>query len=618
MGKGKDGCPGIPMALSEEDMDAMAATAVGERLREKIAETVSPEAAGRDWAELSGYYTELTEIRGPREDLNVICAPDGAMGHPGYYMSSTARIALDGNILPVSPSLLDTDDDEHLAALSALQGVFIHELGHANHSDEMRPALNGEESEYATLLEEIRMEARAIDDRNADAVWLRAATRQIIMDGDQSPDDIQNRAHAARLAVLLEGRVASGTLKPEDIAEVTKALETIFTPEEMEELRDIFEKTCALQDHQTDEMTEQARRLRELIGEPPPSGQGGEGQGEGQGEGEGEGQGEGEGEGGGALTDKQKEDLSQAVSHVVENVSDEANEEIAQGPEGAELDKAAEQIKKNAGGKAAPGSPGGSDPGAGAPSGQAISVRMREPSDAERSARYRLTAMLRKARYRDRDKVELQADAPPGKLRTRAAMQGAADKSRGRRSAAKPWKRNRRRQTDQPKLRVGLVMDVSGSMHASAPTVSSAMWVLANSVHDIDGQAAGYSFGDSWDTIVGAERRPRQVTEFRGEHGTMNPGAAIQKAVADLDLDQPGPRVLVVVSDGGWYGDDSPTGDLGDAELQKLKDDGVVVLHVNVGHEPSEHPASRTCVLGSVEEIPEVIGQACLEELQKA
>jgi hypothetical protein len=107
------------------------------------------------------------------------------------------------------------------------------------------------------------------------------------------------------------------------------------------------------------------------------------------------------------------------------------------------------------------------------------------------------------------------------------------------------------------------------------------------------------------------------VADFGASGGTLNPGYAVQQAIKDLALDEPGPRVVVVVSDGGWTDTDSE-GDLADKELQKLKDDGVVILQVMVGETPSEHVASQTCVLDSVDEIPSVIGQACVTELEKA
>ena len=182
---------------------------------------------------------------------------------------------------------------------------------------------------------------------------------------------------------------------------------------------------------------------------------------------------------------------------------------------------------------------------------------------------------------------------------------------------AKPWKQTKRKRVEQPKLRVAVLADVSLSMSEVTPTVSSTMWVVANAVHDTGGLAAGYSFGASWDTIVSAGSPPKQVADFGASGGTLNPGYAVQQAIKDLALDEPGPRVVVVVSDGGWTDTDSE-GDLADKELQKLKDDGVVILQVMVGETPSEHVASQTCVLDSVDEIPSVIGQACVTELEKA
>ena len=96
----------------------------------------------------------------------------------------------------------------------------------------------------------------------------------------------------------------------------------------------------------------------------------------------------------------------------------------------------------------------------------------------------------------------------------------------------------------------------------------------------------------------------------------MNPGYAIQQADQDLDLSLPGPRILVIVSDGAWAS--TTSGDLADQELERLMALGVAVLLVNVDFDPVPHPASRVCVLDSVDEIPEVIGGACLSELSGA
>ena len=96
----------------------------------------------------------------------------------------------------------------------------------------------------------------------------------------------------------------------------------------------------------------------------------------------------------------------------------------------------------------------------------------------------------------------------------------------------------------------------------------------------------------------------------------MNPGQAILRAEADLEMGMPGPRVLVIVSDGGWAS--TADGDLADREIERLMAQGVAVLQVNVDFDPVQHPANRICILDSVDEIPEIIGGACLAELSAA
>lgn len=566
-------------------------------LRKKVAASVSPAAAGPGWASLSKHFTELADARSPREDLNVICAPEAALGHPGYYMPATARIALDGKILPEEPESLDTDNPEHFKSLAALQGVFVHELGHAVHTDSMREAIEGKESAGSTLLEEIRMEARAIEDRPKDAAWIRAAAQHLILQGEVGQASPKTKSQAVQAAILTEGRVAAGSLKSEDVEAVSQALDSILEPEERKELKAIIEAAVDTQDGQTEEMTELARRLRELAGEPQGWNiQPGE---------------DGEGEGA-ELTPQQAEALEAAAKQAADNAAEQAATELIHDAEGAQVDEALEQVEADE-------SSDDEKPrsrGLGAPSGEAMHGSLRDPDSQEKRARNRLSQLLKRARFRDRDRIKIGSDLPPGRLRGREAMRGSADKAMGRLPSAKPWRKTKRKRVEQPKLRVGLVVDVSGSMSSVIPTVSSTMWVVANAVHDAGGKAAGYSFGDSWNVVVEAQHPPKQVTSFGNGGGTMNPGFAIQKAAQDLDFDLPGPRVLVVVSDGAWawQGDT----DLADQELEKLIAQGVVVLSVNVEWEPSEHPSSRTCILDTVEEIPEIIGGACLDELKSA
>jgi Mg-chelatase subunit ChlD len=72
---------------------------------------------------------------------------------------------------------------------------------------------------------------------------------------------------------------------------------------------------------------------------------------------------------------------------------------------------------------------------------------------------------LEKAKYRDRDVTEAVRSEPPGgRLRARAMVQGAAMRERGIMQQPEPWERKVRKQTDEPTLNVGVLVDISGSM----------------------------------------------------------------------------------------------------------------------------------------------------------
>jgi hypothetical protein len=357
------------MSLAARTSNRTRNTTAGAMLRKRVAMTVNPAAAGPGWAALSEHLTELAEARSPRSDLNVLVAPRATAFSvaerdkvdkegkpvkpvPGYYMPAAARIALDGDLLPAAPDKLRPDvDPEHFRALAALQGVFVHELGHAVHTDSMDPARAARGTQaQVTLLEEIRMEARAVEDRPADAKWLRAAATQLIVE-ERDDSKEMTEGGAAHLAVLTEGRVAAGSLKVDDVLGVSAALEEIFEEDVLAQLRAIMEETTMVDDGDNDSMIALAQRLADLI--PTPEGEPGSGGGEGM--------------GGGAVSETAAEKLRKAVADAAEAASEESAKEIESGVEGDEVEDMAEAAASAA--AEAEATPGGETGGAGGSAG---------------------------------------------------------------------------------------------------------------------------------------------------------------------------------------------------------------------------------------------------------
>lgn len=673
-------------------------TSAGAMLRRQVVMTKKPAHAGPGWRAMGEHYTQLCEYRSDRYDLTVFVAPGATQfaadegfnrdAPPGYYLPTHARIALDGDLIPVSPEQLDTTDPEHFKALSTLQGVFVHELGHAMHSDSIRPAWESKYHDVVRLLEEIRMEARTCEDREDNHKWLRASASNLIV-AENSGKTPSNKSEAASLAVLVVGRLYAGSLTDTDVADVDAVLATIFDPAEHAELHSILKDTCAVADGDCDALIDCARRLIDLCqedgdgdGDGEGEGAGGEGDGEGSegsgkadsaGKGKGKGKGkasgsddvedgsgsgsgdedsDGDGEGGSGSasgdedSDSEDEDgsgsgedgedsdgenpwekLSEAVAKAAADAQEQAAEELQADAAGEDVEDVADAAREDARNTARGDlddadaeltdnhdSDDGGSHGRGRRSSR-VTFGPREPQTPERHQRNKLAKILRRARWRDRDSITVSSIVPPGRLRAREAMRGSAERSMGRAVSAKPFKQTKRRTVEQPKLKVAVLCDVSGSMGGVVGAVSSAMWVVANAVNDCEGKMVGVAFGDEARIVVEPGKAPKRVLDFPANGGMESIGSAMQLADEQLDLSNPmGPRLVIIVSDGYWTSDREAT--LANDEMRRVQATGAKIIQVNLGSEPIDHGADQIVTLTDAEQMADLIGNACVTALK--
>ena len=139
---------------------------------------------------------------------------------------------------------------------------------------------------------------------------------------------------------------------------------------------------------------------------------------------------------------------------------------------------------------------------------------------------------------------------PPGRLRTRAMVQGAADKAAGRMSKVEPWRKTIRRHVDDPTLTVGVIVDISGSMGAAMDPMAVSAWVLSEAVKRVQGKCAMAYYGNSVFPTLKPGQHLEKINVYSAEDGTEKFNSAFKAIDGALELlHGTGARLLVIVSD---------------------------------------------------------------------
>ena len=419
------------------------------------------ELAAPGWRALSDELAARAESITGRLAINVACAPGSGQGHPGFWLPALSHIGLEGNLLPVDPALLDHHDRAHHAAFCVLYGVYLHEIGHADHTPASGPRDTSALAEARATLEEIRMEARVVDCRPQDARWIRCAVLRLNVADAAVHAAGASVYGAATLATLTEGRVLAGTLELDDVTGLTELLDDALG-EVREPLRLLWADVVELDDADEDGMTACAQRFIELVG-----------------------------------CESESPDLPDGLMDALLEMLDQAAEEVAEAA-ARECDSEPTLIRVRDRAEAGDPEP---DPRERVTSYEAVGDSVvewgyRAATRAERYARAALARALQRARHRDRDVTEVRQPGPPGKLHMRSAMQASGQRARGAVVTAKPWKAKRRRIVEAPTLRLGVLVDTSGSMGPYCDAISSALWTITGAVCDTQGKAAAVAFGD--------------------------------------------------------------------------------------------------------------------------
>jgi hypothetical protein len=447
----------------------------------------------------------------------------------------------------------------------AVAGAVLHEAMHARHTKFDLKGLTpvAKENPYLADLvmwfEETRIELRGRRHYPRNRSFMRACALKLSLRELPDPDTLAARGSMgmSQLLLISAARVDIGVLDYDDVKTTTDAIKAHFGDKLYDRLRAIWWKAqrenC---DRDFAPLLKHARdwldALKEEGHEPPPpikmmvmsiSGVGDPDAGDGEGEPGDEGMGE------------MMRGLVESLGEEAENTEVDAQSEAyaQEGQEGREESAKGKAAKakedKTHRDEAAKVFGKGTAPSSVDETNSRLTTK-RDPNVRERSAAVTLSKLLDKARYRERVVVPTTSIAPPGRLRGRAAVQAAADRAAGRHSAVPMWKGKRRINTEDPVLKVGLLVDISGSMSGAMQPMATTAWVLSEAVRRIQGKVAAVYYGNSCFPVLKPGQHFKEVHVYTAPDGTERFTQAFQAMDGAMGLlSGSGARLLVIVSD---------------------------------------------------------------------
>jgi len=514
---------------------------------------------------------------------------NGKLTAPALYRPLAAEIEVNTEACfgPVRPEHVDFSDHKGLLDHPKAVGAIYHEAMHARHSTwDMSAAsaeLTGPEFRAMTLLEETRIEGLGVKQDIKNRVFLRASALGIIMADltDEEIAKLSETRQTAQIVGLTLARVTAGVLDPIDVKDVQAKAEEVLGLPLIEKLKQIWTKFQDMEfidsKEALDKMYELAREWSKLVEDMAKE----------KGEPE-----EGEGEGEGGEMSEAMKDLLDALGAAVRGVgaraSTEAQEDKAQEIRAERNAKADQKRKEQHENKDYANKVFSQDSGPVEGKTDSQLIKSRPPTVQERAAATIVSRELAKAKYRDRVRVESTSVLPPGRLRSRAVVQAAANKAQGLRVETQPWRRVQHKHTEDPNLTIGVMVDISGSMNGAMEPMASTAWILSEAVKKIQGKAAMVYYGSSVFPTLKPGQHLDEVKVYSAEDGSEDFNGGFKALDGGLNLlNGSGARLLVVVSDGA-YGSYGGHGRVDQAEaaatwLKRCERAGVGVLWLGHG-----------------------------------
>lgn len=521
-----------------------------------------------EWLKVCSQIGLLVNNWARRGDLAVYGGEDASEGRAvASYYAEIAEIEL--NIpkafgtatLPSHVGDLNERDCQY--EFPTATGILFHESLHARHTGwdtgYLSTQLDNTEAQAFMLLEESRIEAKGVIERPENKLFLRSSGLNMALEdvNEETLANVSDTWAGANLAGLALARYDARVLEAEDVREIYLAVVALLGEDLYKSLRAVWVEFQTLTVPQVERAIELAKKWVELLREADPEGepQSGDPFAEESGEGE-ESEGEGEGKGKGSPSSALAEALG-ALSESAMNAELNTSDALSDQQTKEEWDKDAKARQeankdKNNRQQEARKIFDKSHNAEGSGSSSRVQEK-RKPTGAERASAVTIAKMLEKAKYRERSVHTRKSVMPVGRLNARVAVQNQAMKSMGLQGDLPAWKVKSRKHTDDPTLKLGVLVDISGSMGSAMESMATTAWVLSEAGRRVQAKTAMVYYGSGVFPTLRVGQRLDEVTVYSAPDGTEKFSEAWTALDGELGMTfGDGVKMLVVVSDGAY------------------------------------------------------------------
>jgi hypothetical protein len=602
-----------------------------------------------EWLGVNASVGKLVNQWSLRQDLVVALSPTTSIGAPACFNPALAEIEVSIEKafgVGITPDQIGEITQRKVQLKHAMgAGAIYHEALHARLSrwslEQAAKDLTPRELRFIHAMEESRIEYWGCQFLPKNRALLRACAIEIVLDEiEEQAKNVSKVDAAAFMALLTLARVDAGVLDARDIVDSVHAIVgEVLSDEVIAKLRAIWKDFQQHDQHSNAlPLYDLTREFLKVLDERKE--ETGESEGQEPGEGGTPGQpGEpGTGDGQGRPTPEQVEDFKDFIKKVKQALKDNQEaagiatqnelddeievEERKEEAEAREQDSKTRNESKDLADKVFNQDPTSTGSHVTGEKTRSRLIETRTPKGEELAAANRIANALRKAKYRERSQTRVASVVPPGRLRSRAFIQGQALKARGVHTPVEAWRTTKRKTTDDPTLNVGVIVDISGSMKSAMTPMAITAWVMSEAVRRVQGKCAMVYCGQDVFPTLKPGQRLTEVKTYTASDSTEEFDKAFKAIDGAMNLTRAdGAKLLVVVSDGHYRPDQK-------AHAKKLLRDadkaGVAILWLTFDgkvHEPAEllnGTAGRVVDLKSTESpttASAIIGEAAAKAL---
>lgn len=473
-----------------------------------------------------------------------------------------------------NPELIgDFQDRETQLSYPNATGVVYHEALHAKYTNWDRENLEQEFSKdnvvgkFFMAMEESRIERNGVLDIKKNREFLRASGLNMALEDltDEALEQMGDTWAVANLALLSIARYDAGVLYAEDVASIYKHTLEVLGEDLFKALQEKWIEFQNLTIRNQARAVEVAREFVELLREADPEGEpmdledifidvsGGSGEGE-ESEDDSDSDSDSEGEGSGSQLSKKLAEIVGELERQATKTEMDSEDKIA---DQKIKEKWQDEVKERT--KVTNAKQARKDTARqifdkrydeyGSGSNSRITER-RQPTGQERAIAVKLGKEFEKAKYRERSEHTRQSQIPMGKLNFRNAIQNQAMESRGQMPNLPSWKQKVRKHTDDPTLKLGVMVDISGSMGHAMEAMATTAWVLGEAGYRIQAETGMVYFGTDVFPTLRKGQRLSEVRVYSAPDGTEEFQKGWEALDGELGLTfGSGVRMLVIVSD---------------------------------------------------------------------